>query len=415
MNSLTRQLVVIITIISILAQPLFFSFMGLLGLEYEGADSSPIYVIYIVLIAALTVMAYLYSVFIKGFLWQEVKLLLLILILFSIHMLWVVFDPLNTELIPKHLIFFILFGLPGLLSAATIIKLKIIPQFIRTAEILFILIGCGIITFSVIPTFTGIKTASLGGASYQVLSYYSALTFGMLLFYVTKMPNSSRVSFSTAKWYQLIVYVIMAGCLVAVIIGGGRGAFLLLIAYLVLFFISRTKNLFGRFSYNDVIKQSILLMLGFLVTTASINYFWEKDFIQYGIKRATQFISSEGGIDLKHGSSGRDVVYKTALNYIENSPVIGYGPFGYMENTIQGHNIFLDVMLQFGILGFPFFMAILISVWARGVRNWTLHSAWVFSLLLYPLVMLMFSGVYLHTSLFIFGTSFFVIYKKSEG
>ena len=67
MNKLKlKSLIVFVCVVALLSQPLFFSFMGLLGIEYEGIDSSPVYVIFIVTSFVFVFLAFAYSIFKKG-------------------------------------------------------------------------------------------------------------------------------------------------------------------------------------------------------------------------------------------------------------------------------------------------------------------------------------------------------------
>lgn len=412
MQMLIRNFIAIVSSIAIIAQPLFFSIMGLFGLEYEGSESSPVYVFYIVVVATLSMLSYSYASIKKGVLMQEIILITIVVILFFMHFLWVIFDPIQTVLTPDFLLFFLLLGLPGFFSAATIIKLNLIVQFVRIMEIMLLIVASGVIVFSVIPTLAGVRTASLAGASYQALSYYSAFTFGMLLVYNTKIPTNLRFSWTKSKWYLGLVYGIMVSCVLGTLLGGGRGAFLLLIGYSLIHFFSSIS--IRRLNLKSLISGFIKLIVTIFSFVFFINFFGEKDFIQTGFERATQFISSDGTIDLKEGSSGRDVVYQVAIEYIDKNPIFGYGPFGFRDKTIHAHNLFLEILLQFGIIGLILFIILIVALIVRTFKNWSVLSFWVFSLFLYPVVNLMFSGGYLNDTLFIFGISFFAIYKNYE-
>lgn len=408
----TNRLIAIIATVSILAVPLFFSIMGLFGLEYEGSESSSVYVIYVVLIATFSMLTYLYASIKKGFLKQELILIAIIIVLFVLHIFWVIFDPVQTVLIPDFLIFFLLLGLPGFFSAATITKLNLMVHVIRIMEVMLLIIASGVIAFSVIPTLAGVRTASLAGASYQALSYYSAFIFGMLLAYNTQIPTSFRFTWTKSKWYSGFIYVVMISCVIGTLLGGGRGAFLLLIAYFLIYLVSLF--FIHKITLNSLLRGFIRLVLIIISISLFVDFFGKKDFIQSGFTRATQFISSDGGINLAEGSSGRDVVYQVAIEYIDKNPISGYGPFGFREKTIQAHNIFLEILLQFGLIGLIIFITLIIILIIKAVKNRSVFSFWVFCLLLYPIVNLMFSGAYLHDPIFIFGISLLVLLKKQK-
>jgi O-antigen ligase len=105
---------------------------------------------------------------------------------------------------------------------------------------------------------------------------------------------------------------------------------------------------------------------------------------------------------LERGSSGRDVFYRMAWNYIEQQPLLGYGPFGFRDNTIHAHNIFLEVWLQFGVFGLLFFLLAGLALIAKAVNNKSKYTIWVVSLAAYPVVMTMFSGTYMHSAIYFF-------------
>lgn len=407
-----QKFIVIVCSIAILNVPLFFTVMGLLGIEYKGSDSSSVYVSYIVLVAMLSFLSYVYSIVMRGILKRESNIILILLFLFSLHILWVVFDPNETIILPDHLVFFILFGLPGFFSAATIIKLNLIPQLIRFSEFTFMIMACGITLFSILPTFSGIRTASLAGASYQSLSYYSAFTFGMLLIYNLYLPRSMRTSWASFYWYKGVSYGLILACILGVFIGGGRGAFLLLISYLLLILSSVFVNKNKSLTRKSIINMFSKILAVILLLIVFFSFFWNRDFVQSGFSRATQFISSDGGIDLQSGSSGRNYVYQDAINYISERPLIGYGPFGFMDQTIQAHNLFLEILLQFGSIGLLIFLLLIVLLTKNMIKNWSVYSYWTFGLLFYPLVMIMFSGAYMHSAEFIFGVTFITMYKN---
>lgn len=409
-----NRFIVVVCSVALLNISLFFTVLGLLGIEYEGSESSNIYVFYIVLVAVLSFLAYGYATIVKGVLKRELFIILIILSLFSLHILWVIFDQPGTIIFPKVLIFFLLLALPGFFAAATIVKLNLVSQVIRFAEIIFIIMALGITVFSILPTFSGIRTASLAGASYQVLSYYSAFTFGMLLTYNIYLPRSLRLSWVSFSWYKGLSYGLILACILGCFIGGGRGAFILLITYILLTFLSVFMSKNNTFTSKEFFNIFIRLLVVISLFISFFSFFLENDFIQSGFSRATQFISSDGSIDIKEGSSGRDYVYQQAISYISERPLIGYGPFGFLDKTIQPHNLFLEILLQFGSIGFVFFLLLLVFLAIIAIKNWSVYNYWAFALLLYPLVMIMFSGSYMHTSEFIFGVTFLAINKINK-
>ncbi|WP_411359017.1 O-antigen ligase family protein [Pseudidiomarina salilacus] len=407
-------LIALICAVVLFLQPLFFSFLGLLGVEYSGDESRFVYIAYVVTFALLSSLAYIYASLRKGILRGEIWLLGFLLFLFILHLAWIVFEPVHTPVFPRFLVFFLLFGLPGFLSAATIVKLQLVPSLVKVTELLIVLIALGLIQYSVLPSLTGTRVANLAGASYQQLSYYSAFVFGLLLAYNFHLSKELRFSWTSLIGYRIFSYALLVGSAVACFIGGGRGAFLLLLTYLVialLFLFFDKNNVLRKSGLRDtVLKVGVISLIAFVF----IAVFWDNPFIQSGFNRATQFVSAEAGLDLQRGSSGRDVVYRIALEWIEQRPLLGYGPFSYFDRTIQAHNMFLDVWLQFGLLGLIAFIVFGIGLVLKAMRAWNAASYWLMSLLLYPLVMLMVSNSYMHSAIFIFGVSYVVMVRRSH-
>lgn len=413
MKMILNGLISAVIVFSLLLIPMFFSIAAIIGIDYEGSEDSSAYIMYTIAVFVLSFLSYIYSSIKKGVLKNEMPILLSLFILIASHFVWVIFDQNNTTLFTDSFVLFVLLGLPGIFSAVTMVKMGLINQVVKLTEVGILVIVVAIISYSILPTLTGIKTASLGGASYQTLSYYSSMSFGVLLIYITQLSKSMRYSWTSSIIYKSLAFIILTSCLIGVFIGGGRGAFILLVIYLIIWLLStfRIKKILS--STNYFIKS--LISLSVLVFTLSVflNFFWEKDFISSGFKRATQFISTDGSLDLESGSSGRDVVYSNALEYINHQPFLGYGPFGALDNTLQAHNIFLDVLLQFGFLGLICFLVLILLLSIKAINNWSIQSVWMFSLFLYPLIQLMFSAYYLQSSLFLFGLTFFTIHKRS--
>lgn len=76
-------LIVAVTVLVILNRPIFFSTMGLLGINYEGSDSSSIYSIYLTTLFVFTLAAYLYTVLTIGLSQNELVALGLLVLFFS--------------------------------------------------------------------------------------------------------------------------------------------------------------------------------------------------------------------------------------------------------------------------------------------------------------------------------------------
>jgi O-antigen ligase len=123
-----------------------------------------------------------------------------------------------------------------------------------------------------------------------------------------------------------------------------------------------------------------------------------------GYFRILEFVKLDGGINWE-GTSGRNVVYQTTLQLIEQRPILGYGLFGMWDvYSSYPHNLFLEVLLQGGV--FYLLIALIVLFYfaiklAHLIRK-DMRFRILIVLFIYPFVMLMFSGTYLSTPMFWF-------------
>jgi O-antigen ligase len=115
------------------------------------------------------------------------------------------------------------------------------------------------------------------------------------------------------------------------------------------------------------------------------------------------------GIDLGNGinwekTSGRDQVYSSAISFIKERPILGYGIFSYWRVMPNPHNLFLEILLSGGIVYFFMFFSLLGRLFiklSKMIRYDCRNKFWLV-IYMYPFIMLMFSGSYLTSSMFWF-------------
>lgn len=309
--------------------------------------------------------------------------------------MWVLFDPIETRIVPMFMIYSFVLGFVGLFSALAIVKFGLLNELIKITELIFIIQAIGIASYSVLNTLSGNKVAVLAGATYQALSYYSAFTMGMLVLYNFIISEKLRYAFLSSFIFRFLSILLIISCVLAVFIGGGRGAFLLMSAYFVFaVYVVFIRNTLRR---GRVVKFYFYSVLVFGVVVCFISFFGQQDFVKSGYKRATAFITSEG-VDLGKGSSGRDEVYSTTFEYIYKKPIIGYGPFGVRDKTIHAHNVFLELWLQFGALFLFVFPFVLFFVYFKLKKIDSNYRVWLIFLFLYPMINIQFSSAYTTSS-----------------
>src|SRR5690606_29663322 len=98
--------------------------------------------------------------------------------------------------------------------------------------------------------------------------------FGMLLAYNFHLPNDLRLKVTSHRWYRLGSFALMLGCVFACFLGGGRGAFLLLITYLFMAIVTIFFNKKNILTKRGLVNTALKLASVILVVTVFITMFW---------------------------------------------------------------------------------------------------------------------------------------------
>jgi O-antigen ligase len=372
----------------------FFSFLAFFSIKYGGSENSSIYIIYNILNFISIFFINFYTSIKTGFYKNEIYIYLFIFILLALQFLWYLSNPDDLYFL-TFISYFILLGLPGLFASLVLIKNQLLTLFIKYTDIISLLIVLAIfksIFFSYI--ISGEIDTAIAGTDYQFLSYLCALSYGILIYNSYNLNQNLRFKFFKSKFYKKFTPLLIFICILGSILGAGRGAFLLIIIYTFSIFILNIKNKKLIYIYILCICTLIFILLYYL----SFN----EDSIFNRFGRIFSYINGDSIIDIENGSSGRDKLYQVAIDAILKSPIIGYGPFSVWSSVGMPHNIILEIFLQYGIFAI-ILLFLIIFVILRNRDNYNIiHYKWIKSLALFPLVMLFFSGSYMHLSIFWF-------------
>lgn len=171
----------------------------------------------------------------------------------------------------------------------------------------------------------------------------SSVVFLMLLPMLFLMKNNFQ------KWASLLV------CIFFLISSAKRGNIIAAIIPSILFVHYTFKD-----SRRSVLKT--IMALGVIVVVSYLTYYWtvSNDFLMYRIEQTT-----EGN------SSGRDVIYAGAWHTWFNSNNFFHYLFGYgFDGTVHqsstlyhyAHNDWLEILVDYGLLGIPFYLMIFLSL-----------------------------------------------------
>lgn len=209
----------------------------------------------------------------------------------------------------------------------------------------------------------------------QLLSYGGAFSVGLLLFLLQYQNECVKESIK-----KYIVFVLIIFNIYIVFAGGGKGAFVLACLLFLLHFYSR-------------IKMKVLILF---IIFGFILKFFETFFIDIisqipgGMRILDLFISD----DLNQITTGRDVLYAKALDVLFDRCFLGGGPGSTIYDVgYFSHNIFLDILLDWGFIGCSFFLVVVVIVCKKSYELFE-HSniRFLFTIFFCQFILLMFSG-----------------------
>ena len=197
------------------------------------------------------------------------------------------------------------------------------------------------------------------------------------------------------------------------ILCGGRGAMVVILAYIFCAFLS-----VGDEDYEQKRRKNILFIFIVVAFVAIYLYAENNAVLSQRLDRVFSYITSEG-IDMSQ-TSNRDIVYSDAMAHINKSPIIGHGIYSYYY--LEGlndypHNLFLETMLEGGYMYTLFWAAFLLVTFLKlnNIRKYHIPSVYRICIVLFvfAITKLMFSSSYSHEMLFWFGLTYIWLNDKA--
>lgn len=215
------------------------------------------------------------------------------------------------------------------------------------------------------------------GMSYQSVAYNLAIIFCISLYYAFINRNY------TPKLVRFIMILCMPIYAVSCCMSGGRGGVVLLVVYIVLMGI-----LMLRYRLITKTKLSFIIILGAASFLFLANHLglWTSA----GFERTSGLLSDDD----------RFLFWKQMWVYIVDNNFIGYGLGGdYYTYGFYTHNIFIDFLLETGILGSIILIVIFYRNYKLILQNSYSDEMFVLLLIIsvYGLVMNIFSGYWITT------------------
>lgn len=186
---------------------------------------------------------------------------------------------------------------------------------------------------------------------YNYNSYVTFLSFSMpFIFYKIRSGNSRNI---ILKNVPIVILLLSIGC---ILYNGSRGGLISTLIMVVIFFMMGRKNLVKSFQFIVFVLLAIVFVI----------YFGE-NMLQIIIAR-----SVDGG--LTNGNS-RFVIWKSVLNAVLYTIGLGTGIGGrdtvmrtFTNGITAPHNLFLEILLEFGVLFLCIFLLFLFDLYKKAKR-----------------------------------------------
>ncbi|MCD8304107.1 MAG: O-antigen ligase family protein [Prevotellaceae bacterium] len=232
------------------------------------------------------------------------------------------------------------------------------------------------ISYSVATTFEYMNDQTL---NYQLVSYYSMFAFGMTLYLISNHR------------YPWIFYILLTALaalqLVLALTAGGRGAFVMGLAFCLYFGLTRLS--FGKMTLYILLAGVAFLVVQYLLVN--------NELFGQGYERIMNFFSNQEN----YRTDNRWVRWDLSFESFATSPIIGHGIGSvFYEVGYYSHEIFLDILCEGGLVLFGIFAY---GLFKFGSLLWSSikydrHNELLLVLFLCSFVYLCFSGYYLGES-----------------
>lgn len=394
----------LIYIVTLLSKIIFFVAYAILGLQFEGSEGDNSYILFCFALDACVILTYSYDiVFKKRFKINYKELLcLFVLLLFLIMYLIERSGAIEAK---QTIQLYIAFAIPSFLIAIDTAYKRNLGDYAKWLYLLMFFISVGSVLL--LP---GVLLGLTKG-TYQSLSYYCGFAYSLNLFFLLFGDKFRLFDFYRWRTNKIISVMLLFVQTGVSLMSGGRGGFVIIIVATIVLFLFASKQM--RF-----LKLVKMLLIVFAVCVISIQFLPSEIslLVENGSERVFSYISDKG-IDMSQ-TSGRDDVFSEAIGFISQKPILGYGMFSYLDKThTYPHNIFLEILLQGGLVYLFFFIFILIHAVCKYMKmlKVSADNLLLIPLAVYPFVMLLFSGSYLETSLFWFVLVYILLYKSRIG
>ena len=331
---------------------------------------------------------------------------LFLLYVFLIIVAGVISDYVNSSMFKQ----FALFCIPASLLGFKYGELGTISSLVKYIDFFVIVLSVAF----VLMMRNLVQLVGDGLASYsQTMSYYASLTILLNIFLLKYGHLYNRFKFFRTGIYKIISCLLLFPQLLALVMGGGRGATVVFILGLFLIFIKDfIKNA-------HIFIRAVFIIMVVITIIPKLNYFGIDGAADVVGKNFGRIIAvGEAGVDVYDRTSGRNFVYQDAIKAIEDNP-LGYGMFSYekqLPDQPYPHNIVLEWTMQWGVF-YALFQIVFLTLLFKHYRCCLLKDeslVILMPILVYQFTALLFSGSYMQEPFYWFSITFLLNYNSKN-
>jgi len=394
-----RPLIFLILATTLVGQFFFFTLFFLLGIEYNGISDSTLFATLVCVFAAM-------SCVICASIYGKINNVSIFLLLFSplfFLLFYLVENPITLEA-KKYFIFFYPLSFPSMCIGAFLAFNNCLKKISPWIFILMLIQSIVLILY-VLRGLAGRDLDTQTYLNYQYISYLGGFSFSVNIFYLFMGRDMGLFNWQRRGYMKIICAFLLAVQFVSIFVSGGRGGFVVAFISLIVAMILKLKNYKSKYDIVLVVLLICLFLIGLKKITTNDNF---------NSSRVFSYIT-KGGIDMSE-TSGRDIVYSSAISLIRERPIFGYGFFKYYDLTLSyPHNMFLEFLLQRGVVLLILSIVLIFKLFHRfaNMCRYEKSNYILLPFLIFCLVELQFSDTYYYSSFFWFCVSYvFCMPKK---
>ncbi len=264
------------------------------------------------------------------------------IVIFLLH--YAIF-PENRTYIVGLLFSVFLISLPTFIYSLSIQDYSVLKVTMKKAS--YIVFGFGLLIGALILS----GKISLGAYS-MPLSYYMLLP---AIMFIDELLDKFSL--------RSLLFTILS--LLIILVLGSRGAILCIAVFIVLKFF----RLYQKQTYKKVLGYFgfVGILTGIFLFFPKIILYIYNGLLAYGINSRTLFLFLKDGFYL----SGRDRIYEKMIDEIVAHPILGIGIAGdrLLFSDSYAHNLFLEILANFGLLMGGIILIVLIVILIRALRT----------------------------------------------